>query len=65
MKGENKIKDYDFVTKLVKKNLKKYYSLKKDTRFPTFGAILKGEEAKTRPHKTLTNANFKVFYKNK
>ena len=26
---------------------------------------LKGGEAKTRPHETLTNANFKVLYINK
>ena len=26
---------------------------------------LKGGEAKTRPHETLTNANFKVLYRNK
>ena len=26
---------------------------------------LKGEETKTRPHETFTNANFKVFFRNK
>ena len=38
------------------------------TNFSNFGEMVvnvNGGEAKTRPHKTLTNANFKVLYRNK